>query len=81
MKKIIEEQLDDLALGAALLGSGGGGDPAYELLMAKQAFEEYGPPDLVDLKEVPDNALVVPIAFMGAPLVSMERLQIGRAHV
>ncbi|ADI37511.1 putative uncharacterized protein [Waddlia chondrophila 2032/99] len=80
MKKIIEEQLDDLALGAALLGSGGGGDPAYELLMAKQAFEEYGPPDLVDLKEVPDNALVVPIAFMGAPLVSMERLPSGREY-
>lgn len=78
MKTIVEKQLDDLARGATLLGSGGGGDPAYELLMARQAFEEYGPPSLVALEEVSDDALVVPIGFMGAPLVSMERLPSGR---
>ena len=80
MKTIVNEQLDDLALGATLLGSGGGGDPSYELLMARQAFERYGPPELVDLADVPDDALVVPIAFMGAPLVSMERLPSGREY-
>jgi len=80
MKTIVNEQLDDLALGATLLGSGGGGDPSYELLMARQAFERYGPPQLVDLADVPDDALVVPLAFMGAPLVSMERLPSGREY-
>ena len=78
MKTISEKQLDYLALGAAILGSGGGGDPAYELLMAKQAFEDYGSPEIVKLSDLDDDALVVPVALMGAPLVGMERIPSGK---
>lgn len=78
MKKLSLLDLDDLALGSTILGSGGGGDPSYELLMAKQQFEDYQPASLVSLNDISDEALVVPLAFMGAPLVSMERIPSGR---
>lgn len=78
MKKLLMSHLDDLALGATILGSGGGGNASYDLLMAKQQFEIHGPVNLVDLSEVEDDALVIPIAFMGAPLVGIERLPSGR---
>lgn len=78
MKVISEKQLNDLAIGAAMLGSGGGGDPTYDLLMAKQAFEDFGAPEMIDLQEVQDDALVVPVAWMGAPLVGVERIPSGK---
>jgi DUF917 family protein len=39
MNLVTFEDLDALAWGAALLGSGGGGDVTYELIMAKHALE------------------------------------------
>jgi DUF917 family protein len=78
MRTLTIEDLNDLALGAAVLGSGGGGDPAYDLLMAKQAFERFGPVDLIDAEDLSDEDLVVPVGFMGAPLVTREKLPSGR---
>lgn len=77
MKTFNQKELDYLALGAMLLGSGGGGDPSYNLLMAKQVFEDYAPAQLASLEEIEDDACVVPIAFMGAPLVGSERIPNG----
>lgn len=77
MKKLSILDLEDLALGAAILGSGGGGDPAYQLLMAKQQFEDYEPAQMMNLCDLDDDALVVPIAYMGAPLVCIEKIPSG----
>ncbi len=77
MKKLSILDLEDLALGAAILGSGGGGDPAYQLLMAKQQFEDFGPAEMLDLCDLDDDALVAPIAYMGAPLVCIEKIPSG----
>ena len=35
--------LDDIAVGGAILGTGGGGDPYVGKLMAQQAIRKYGP--------------------------------------
>lgn len=78
MKKLLISDLDDVALGATILGSGGGGDPAYDLLMAKQQLEECGLVEIVDISDVADDAFVVPVGFIGAPLVGIERLPSGR---
>ncbi|MDK2919482.1 MAG: uncharacterized protein PWQ37_2215 [Candidatus Petromonas sp.] len=77
MRKIDSQALEDIALGAALLGTGGGGDPYVGKLMAKQAIEEYGPVTLLSPDEVPEDALVVPSAMMGAPTVLVEKLMNG----
>ncbi|MFQ5729458.1 MAG: DUF917 domain-containing protein [Waddliaceae bacterium] len=57
---------------------GGGGDPTYDLLMAKQQLEEGRTIRLVELQDLEENALVAPVAFMGAPLVCIEKLPSGR---
>lgn len=69
--------LDDIALiarGAAVLGTGGGGDPYLGRLMAEQAVRARGPVPLVDPWELPDDAAVFPVAMMGAPTVMVEKI-------
>lgn len=77
------QQIEDIAVGAAVLGSGGGGDPFIGKLMALQAVEEHGPVRLVTPDELPPHGLVVPAAMMGAPTVVVEKIpngdEIGRA--
>ena len=73
MRKIGIPEIEDIALGAALLGAGGGGDPYVGKLVAIGAVQECGPVTLLDPSEVPDDALVVPIAMMGAPTVLAEK--------
>jgi uncharacterized protein len=77
MRKVVEADLEDLAVGAAVLGTGGGGNPYIGKLLAQQAMREHGPVTLVDVDEVPDDALVVPSAMMGAPTVMVEKLPRG----
>ncbi|MBR5794243.1 MAG: DUF917 family protein, partial [Anaerotignum sp.] len=73
MRKIGIPEIEDIALGAALLGAGGGGDPYIGKLIAIGAVQECGPVTMLDPEEVPDDALVVPIAMMGAPTVLCEK--------
>lgn len=73
MRTIGIQEIEDIALGAALLGAGGGGDPYVGKLVAMGAVKECGPVTLLDPEEVPDNALLVPIAMMGAPTVLGEK--------
>lgn len=78
MKLLTVDHLKPLSLGCAILGSGGGGDPRYDLLMATHALQRFGPVRLMETSELTQKDLVVPIAFIGAPLVSQERLPSGR---
>lgn len=73
MRKIGIKEIEDIALGAALLGAGGGGDPYVGKLVAMGAVKECGEVTLLDPDEIPDDALVVPIAMMGAPTVLAEK--------
>ncbi len=77
MRLIHPENLEDLAVGAAVLGTGGGGDPYIGKLMAAQAIRQYGPVQLVSVDELADDALVVPSAMMGAPTVMVEKVPSG----
>jgi DUF917 family protein len=79
--KIDLEHVDDLARGAAILGTGGGGDPYIGSLMLRQAIEDHGPIDLLDVESLGDDELVVPFAMMGAPTVLVEKLPNGNEMV
>lgn len=80
MRKIDIAELEDIALGAALLGAGGGGDPYVGKLMAVGAIQECGPVTMLDPEEIPDDALIVPIAMMGAPTVLVEKAINGNEY-
>jgi DUF917 family protein len=70
-------ELEDLCRGAAFLGTGGGGDPYIGRLMVQQAMREGHEVEIIDLGQVPDDALVIPTAMMGAPTVLVEKLPRG----
>lgn len=73
MRLIGIPEIEDIALGAALLGAGGGGDPYVGKLTAIGAVKECGPVELIDVDEIPENGFVVPIASVGAPTVLTEK--------
>ncbi|ADE01315.1 DUF917 domain-containing protein [Haloferax volcanii] len=75
------EEIEDIALGATVLGTGGGGDPHVGKLVAKQAIEEFGPVELLPPDELDADDFVIPTAQMGAPTVSVEKLPSGREAV
>lgn len=77
MRELIKENIEDIATGAAVLGTGGGGDPYVGKLIAKQAIDEHGPIDLLEPREVPNDALIIPSAMMGAPTVMLEKIPKG----
>ncbi len=78
MKRLLDpDALRALARGCAVLGAGGGGDTYLALLQALQATEDHGPVPLVDLDELPDDSLVMPCGGIGAPTVSIEKIENG----
>lgn len=76
--RIDRTALADLARGAAFLGSGGGGDPYYSLLLGEAELARGETFELVKLDSLPDDALIVPCGWIGAPTVSVEKLPSGR---
>jgi DUF917 family protein len=78
MRELDREALGDLARGAAILGSGGGGDPYLGELAAIRALETYGAPVLADVDELPDDGLVVLAIMVGAPVPLVEKLAFGQ---
>jgi DUF917 family protein len=77
LRTVHAEDLEDIATGGAILGTGGGGDPYVGKLMAQQAILKHGPVKLVDIAELSDDALIVPVCMMGAPTVMTEKLPQG----
>ena len=78
LRTINADDMADIALGGSFLGTGGGGDPYIGKLMAIQAIAESGPVSVIDVDELSDDALVIPVAMMGAPTVMLEKLPNGR---
>ena len=73
MRKIGISDIEDIALGAALLGAGGGGDPYIGKLLAIGAVKECGEVSLIDVDELSDDDVVVPVASVGAPTILTEK--------
>ncbi len=73
LRTIHAEDLEDIAIGGAVLGTGGGGDPCVGKLMAQEAIRRHGPVKLVDVEALAHDALVVPVCMMGAPTVMTEK--------
>lgn len=72
------EDVDDLALGAVVLGAGGGGNPRTAKLVLRETILRNGPVRLTAARELDPEGLVLPIAGIGAPTASMEKLPNGR---
>ncbi len=76
-RKIGIKEIEDMALGATVLGAGGGGDPYVGKLMAIEAIKKYGEVELISPDEVPDDAVVCVSQMMGAPTIMVEKICSG----
>lgn len=72
------DDVDALAIGATVLGSGGGADPTPEAQRLKERLMDVGSVSVIALDALLDDELVAPLAFMGAPIVSIEKLASGK---
>jgi DUF917 family protein len=68
--------LADLARGATLLGTGGGGDPYIGKMLVERVLGERSI-TVLDPDEIDDAMFVIPTAQMGAPTVMIEKIPAG----
>ena len=74
---IESSDIEALARGCAVLGTGGGGEVTTNGLVARQALAEYGPVQLVSLDDLPADGILMPVGGIGAPSVSAEKIGSG----
>jgi DUF917 family protein len=74
--QITRDDLADLARGATLLGTGGGGDPYIGMMLVQRVLGE-GSITILDPDEIADDLFVIPTAQMGAPTVMIEKIPAG----
>jgi DUF917 family protein len=68
------DEIEALAIGAWILGTGGGGSPYYGLLNMRKLYRAGTLVQLMDPLDLADDDLVAVVSNMGAPLVGQERL-------
>jgi DUF917 family protein len=79
--KLTTMQLRDLAIGAAFLGTGGGGDPYIGRLMVQACLDAGLEVEIIDPAELADGATVIPTAMMGATTVLVEKPPSGEEAI
>ena len=75
MWQATEDELESIAIGAGILGTGGGGNPYIGQLRARQAIRKWGPVDVLAPEELTEDARVVCVGGIGAPTVGIEKVR------
>ena len=75
MWHISEDDLESIAIGAGILGTGGGGNPYIGMLRAKQMIRENGPVKVLSPDELDENDNIVCVGGIGAPTVGIEKIR------
>src|SRR5256712_10978726 len=73
-RPVSAEEIESLAIGAWILGPGGGGSPYLALLNMRALYRQGAVVSLIDPLDLADDDLVAVVSNMGAPLVGQERL-------
>lgn len=74
---LAEEDLLPLSIGAAFLGTGGGGNPYIGMLRARELVRKGAQVRVLPLDALPDDALVSEVGGIGAPVVGIEKFEQG----
>jgi uncharacterized protein len=74
LREITLDDIESLAVGAWVLGTGGGGSPYLGLLNMRALYKEGHRVQLMPSAELLDDDWVAAVSNMGAPLVGQERL-------
>ena len=68
------DNLQAYSLGATMLGSGGGGNTNILFDLIKYLMHTHGRVKVIKINELNHDDLVVPLAFVGAPLIGIEKI-------
>ncbi len=74
---LTEADLLPLSIGAAFLGTGGGGNPYLGMLRTREVIRGGGVARIVPLDALPDEAWVGAVGGIGAPVIGFEKLAEG----
>jgi DUF917 family protein len=78
LREFSADDIESLAVGAWILGTGGGGSPYLGLLNMRRLYAEGSRVSLLPPDSLADNDWVAAVSNMGAPLVGQERLTDSR---
>ncbi len=81
LKRVTLDDIRPIAIGAGILGTGGGGNPYLGSLHLAAVMREKGAQPLLDPLQLADDALVCVAGNIGAPTVSIEKLPEGTEMV
>src|ERR687891_960780 len=74
LRPVSLDEIESLAIGAWILGTGGGGSPYLAWLNMRELYRQGVACQLMEASELADDDLVAVVSNMGAPLVAQERL-------
>ena len=77
LREVTLEDLDAIEIGAAILGTGGGGNPYIGKLRCREELKKGRRIEVIPLDELSDNARVVSLGGIGAPVVGVEKIEQG----
>jgi uncharacterized protein len=78
---LTEQDLHDLATGAGILGTGGGGNPYLGYLHVRELLRSGARISVVSSSTLQDTDLICPVGGIGAPTISIERLPNGSEYL
>ena len=71
------DEIESIALGAGVLGTGGGGNPYLGKWRLWEVLRRGGQARVISPEQVPDDAWIATVGGMGAPTVGIERISQG----
>src|SRR5215213_3442886 len=77
MWNLTHDDVEAIAIGSGILGTGGGGNPYIGKLRMQQILKTGHSVQIIQLEDVADDALVCEVGWMGAPTVGVEKLPNG----
>ena len=77
LRQVTLEDIRPIAIGAGILGTGGGGNPYLGGLHLASIIRERGPQTIINPFDLADDALCCVVGSIGAPTVSIEKLPEG----
>ncbi|QSO51284.1 DUF917 domain-containing protein [Alicyclobacillus curvatus] len=81
MRTLTEENLRNIAMGAAVLGTGGGGNAHMGLLTALQVMKQGYKFELTNPEELDKDLVAVAMFGIGAPTVGVEKIRNGSESI
>lgn len=77
LQQVTPDDIEPIAIGAGILGTGGGGNPYLGGLHLRSVMAEKGSQQIINPTDLDDDARVVVVGGIGAPTVSIEKLPEG----